>query len=344
MAIIGIETLVYGVEDLPESARFFEDFGLPLHKRDANFAHFRLSQGSNVHIRPLNDPWFLKSEQVGLGVRECIWGVDSQESFDELVTDLRRDHDIHLDPDGSARFVTSFGQALGLKVWGKKPVCSAPSPFNSPGRINRVNETRKWIRRAIPTTIQHVVWSFPDVNQTLAFYRDRLGFRLSDIQLGSGVYVRADGATDHHNIFIADASFKALGFDGTIRFHHANFGVEDIDEIMVGKNYMERRGWPKSSWGLGRHRISSGAFLYLKSPAGGEAEYGADIDVLDDRWMPRVWEGIFGSHIFMHDLPVFMQHEIEWNVGFCDPMSRYPAATTPGKSAAPPAQAAVTMA
>lgn len=344
MAVVGIETLVYGVEDLPGSTRFFEDFGLPLRRRSDDVAHFRLANGGNVHIRRIDDPWFLPSEQVGLGVRECIWGVDSQESFDEMVADLGRDHDIRLDANGTARLVTAFGQALGLKVWTKRPVHSAPSPFNSPGRINRVNELRKWIRRAIPTTIQHVVWSFPDVNEALDFYRDRLGFRLSDIQLGSGVYVRADGAPDHHNIFLADAQATVLGFDGTIRFHHANFGVEDIDEIMVGKNHMERRGWPKSSWGLGRHRISSGAFLYLECPAGGEAEYGADVDVLDDRWMPRVWEARFGSNIFMHDLPVFLQDEIEWNVGFCDPMARYPAADTPGRSAAPSAQAAVTMA
>lgn len=343
MAIIGIESLVYGVEDFAESVRFFEDFGLPLHKRSDDFAHFKLSQGSNVHIRLLDDPWFLKSEQVGLGVRECIWGVDSQESLDELITDLRRDHDVRIDADGSARIVTHFGQALGFKVWNKKPVYTAPSQFNSPGRINRVNEMRKWIRRAIPTCIQHVVWSFPDVNQTLDFYRDRLGFRLSDIQLGSGVYIRAGGAQDHHNIFIADASAKFLGFDGTIRFHHANFGVEDIDELMVGKNYVERKGWPKSSWGLGRHRISSGAFLYIKCPAGGEAEYGADIDVVDDRWMPRIWEARFGSNIFMHDLPVFLQDEVEWNVGFCDPMAHYPAADTPGESVAPSAQSAVTI-
>jgi len=344
MAIVGIHSLVYGVDDLAESVRFFEDFGLPLKARSENHAHFRLEEGSNVVVRRMDDAWFLKSEQVGIGVRECVWGVDTQESFDTLLADLARDHAIVMDPDGTARLVTRFGQALGLKVWNRKPVNRAPSPFNSPGRINRINETRKWIRRAVPATIQHVVWGFPDVNETLEFYRDRLGFRLSDVQLGAGVYIRADGAGDHHSLFIADAQASVLGFDGTIRFHHANFGVEDMDEIMVGKNYMERRGWPRSTWGLGRHRISSGAFLYLKCPAGGEAEYGADIDVLDDRWMPRVWEATFGSNIFMHDLPVFLQHEIEWNVGFCKPETNYPAADTPGESVAPSAQAAVSIA
>lgn len=324
MAIIGIATLVYGVDHFADSVRFFEDFGLPLVKASDDFARFRLAQGCEVHIRQLGDPWFMPSAQLGAGVRECIWGVDTQENFDALLADLRRDHEVRLQ-DGVARFVTAFGQPIGLTVWHKLPVHTAPTPFNSPGNINRVNETRKWIRRAIPTTIQHVVWSFPDVNQALDFYRDRLGFRLADIQLGAGVYVRAGGAPDHHNLFIADASNAALGFDGTIRFHHANYGVEDIDELMVGKNFMERHGWPKSSWGMGRHRISSGAFLYLKCPAGGEAEYGADIDVLDDRWAPRIWEARFGSNIFIHDLPTFLQDEVQWQVGFCEPDAHYPA-------------------
>lgn len=324
MAINGIATVVYGVDDFSESVRFFEDFGLPLYKKTENFAHFKVAQGSSIHIRLLDDPWFQESKQMGIGVQECIWGVDTQESFDELLTDLRRDHEITVDADGVARFVTHFGQAIGFKVWTKKTYFSAPSPSNSPGRVNRVNELRKWIRRAIPSNIQHVVWSFPDVNETMDFYRDRLGFKLSDVQIGVGVYLRGGGAQEHHNIFIADATSKVLGFDGTIRFHHVNFGVEDIDELMVGKIYVERRGWPKSSWGLGRHRISSGAFLYLKCPAGGEAEYGADIDVLDDRWVPRIWEASFGSNIFMHNLPVFLQEEVEWNIGFCEPTAKYP--------------------
>jgi len=324
MAINGIATLVYGVDDFAESVRFFEDFGLPLVRANDEVARFCLAEGSEVHIRRLDDPWFLHSAQQGIGVRECLWGVDTQENFNELAADLRRDHEVRLEADGTARFVTAFGQVIGLKVRQKQPVSTAPSPFNSPGNHNRINENRKWLRRAVPSTIQHVVWSFPDVNVALDFYRDRLGFRLTDVQLGSGVYVRASGAPDHHNIFIADASNKALGFDGSLRFHHANFGVEDIDELMVGKNYMERRGWPHSSWGMGRHRISSGAFLYLKCPAGGEAEYGADIDVLDDRWMPRVWEAFFGSNIFIHDVPVFLQNEVQWQIGFCEPTARYP--------------------
>ena len=41
----------------------------------------------------------------------------------------------------------------------------------------------------------------------------QLGFRLSDIQEGFGVFARADGATDHHNIYFLNANlpFPGLG-------------------------------------------------------------------------------------------------------------------------------------
>lgn len=338
MAIVGIESVVYGVEKAQEfndAARFFEDFGLALVRRDdgAPLVHFRVESGANIYIRMLDDPWFLNSEQIGTGVRECIWGVDTQENFDALIADLGQDHDIKMDADGTARLVTKFGQALGFKMWTQKPVFAATSPINTHGNINRINETRKWLKRAIPKTINHIVWSFPDVNETLDFYRGRLKFRLTEIQLGSGVYIRADGAGNHHHIFLADASNATLGFNGRIQFHHVNYGVEDLDEMMVGKNYLERRGWPKSSWGLGRHRLSSGLFMYHNCPAGGVAEYGADIDYLDDRWVPRVWDQLFGFINYLHDMPPFiMERELDWNFGFCDPMDYYPPAIPQGRA------------
>lgn len=340
MAIVGIESLVYGVDDFDSSTRFFEDFGLPLYVRDdkQQVSHFKLADGSNVYIRNLNDPWFQNCVMEGTGVKECIWGVDSIESLENIVASLSQDHDIKTESDGTVRLLTHFGQAIGFKVWNKKNLHCSPSLTNSPGQNNRINETVKWIRRAIPQCLQHVVWAFPDVNEALLFYRDRLNFRLSEVQLGSGVYIRADGVTDHHSIFLADAFCKPLGFNGSLQFHHANFGVESIDEIMVGKNYMERRGWAKSKFGLGRHRISSGAFVYLPCPAGGEAEYGADIDAIDDRWMPRVWEQLFGFHIYVHNLPEFVMHDVEWNVGFCNPDTLYPEANSPIETIVPAAQ------
>ena len=63
---------------------------------------------------------------------------------------------------------------------------------------------------------------------------------------------------------------------------------------------------------LGRHRLTSAAFLYIHVPElGGDMEYGADCDMVDDGWKPRIWDGAFGTAIYMTNLPEFMKAEAE---------------------------------
>lgn len=323
MAIIGVESILYGVDDVARSTRFFEDFGLPLVSKSERLGHFRLQEGSSVFIRKLGDPELPRSGVVGAGGQQVIWGVDCQRSLDELAADLGRDHDLITDADGTLHFLTTFGLYIGLRVFQKRPVVYAPDGVNATGHVTRLNTMRKWKRRARPTTIQHVVWAVPDVNEAWVFFRDRLRFRLSDIQPGLGVFGRCEGASDHHNVYFLDASAAALGQDNKLRWHHANFGVEDIDEIMIGANHMERAGWDKSHWGLGRHRIASALFFYLPCPAGGEAEYGADSDRLDDNWVPRIWNPNFGFVSFLTNMPAFLRSAPDWDVRYCDPNDLY---------------------
>ena len=144
--------------------------------------------------------------------------------------------------------------------------------------------------------------------------RDRLGFRLSDSQAGFGKYLRAPASISHHDILLLNANAPLPGNNGTLQFDHTNFSVEDIDEIMVGANYMTRKGWSPSHLGLGRHRIDSALFYYLPCPAGGEAEYGADADAVDDSWIPRHWSNpMFGYAHFVSNLPPFLLDEPSWD-------------------------------
>lgn len=329
MAIIGIETVLYGVKDVAESTRYFVDFGLPLLEKSDQHAHFRLDEGSNVILRAIDDPRIPKSDLVGYGVHEVIWGVDRQDSLVRLLEDLGSDREIRVDPDGTAHCLTDDGMAIGFRLYRKSPVHTAPDPVNSPGNINRVNTTRKWKLKARPKTIQHVVFQTPDFEGAWRFYRDRLGFRLSDWQKGAGIFARADGAHDHHNIYFLNSKLGLFGEDDKLRFDHVNYGVEDIDEIMVGTNHMERQGWSKSAWGLGRHRIASSLFMYLECPAGGRAEYGADSDCLDDQWVPRLWNPVFGGFTFVHNMPAFvLEQTIPWEWDY------FPG-TTPGSEPSP---------
>jgi catechol 2,3-dioxygenase-like lactoylglutathione lyase family enzyme len=324
MAINGIETVLYGVNDVAACTRYFVDFGLPLLDQGAGFAHFRMDEGSNVIIRHIDDPAIPKSCLVGTGACEVTWGVDRQESLDALVKELGRDRPIRREADGSVHCLTDEGQAIAFKVFQKSPVESAPDPVNSPGNTNRLNQHRKWKVKARPKTILHVVFQVPDVEKSWEFYRDRLGFRLSDIQKTFGIFGRASGATDHHNIYFLNAKLPFPGLDGQFRFDHVNYGVEDLDEIMVGANYMQRQGWPPSVWGLGRHLIASSLFMYLPCPTGGQAEYGADSDMIDDSWVPRVWNPMFGFFSFVTNMAPYMLDAAPWEVAYAD-------GYTPGK-------------
>lgn len=315
MTIIGIESLIYGVDDVAESTRFFEDFGLPLAGTDGAVSIFRLDEGSQIVIRHKDDPALPTSALTGTGVREVVWGVDSQNGLDTLAADLGTDRTLFRDDDGTVHFTTDFGLPMALRLYAKKAVASAPDPVNAPGHVRRLNQHRKWRLRARPKVIAHVVFALPGHEAASQFMIDRMGFRLSDTQRGVGTYLRAGGTNNHHNLLLLNAHAPFPDMDGTMRFHHANFGVEDIDEIMVGANHMVRQGWEASHLGLGRHRIDSALFYYLPCPAGGEAEYGADGDYVDDSWVPRHWTNpLFGYASFVHNLPGFLMQAPSWDV------------------------------
>jgi catechol 2,3-dioxygenase-like lactoylglutathione lyase family enzyme len=317
MAILGIECLIYGVEDVEKSCRFFEDFGLRLAAPAAGVGRFDLPEGSHVLIHHRDDPALPQSSLVGDGVREVIWGVDTEAALEALVAGLSTDRKVKRDRDGTAHFLTDFGLAMGIRLWAKKPVLSAPDPLNAPGSVRRLNQQRKWRLRAYPKAIAHVVFAVPDYQAGYAFMRDRLGFRLSDNQRGFGMYLRADGTNNHHNLLLLNAAAPFPGMDGMHRFHHANFAVEDIDEIMVGANHMVRCGWEPSHLGLGRHRIDSALFYYIPCPGGGEAEYGADADYVDDGWVPRDWHApLFAYAHYVHNLPPFLMKPPAWDFSY----------------------------
>jgi len=317
MPITGIAELTYGVDELDPCIRFLEAFGLTRRESSDEHAVFEVVSGQRVNLYRLGDARIPESQLVGAGVHECVWAVASLADLDGLVSDLSRDHEISSDGHGTVHFVTDFGQAIGLKVFQPRPFVCSPSPSNAPGKISRLNVPRKWPSRAIPKTINHIVWGFRDVNEAFAFYRERLGFRLTDVQKGVGLYIRAGRSTNHHNIMLADADVTVFGFNGKFEFHHANFGVEDLDEIMAGKNFLQRQGFGDNGWGFGRHRVSSELFLYMPSPLGGEVEYGADCDQVNEQWRPRVWGASFAAFTFVHDMPDWLkEREPDWDVTY----------------------------
>jgi catechol 2,3-dioxygenase-like lactoylglutathione lyase family enzyme len=288
MSLLGVQSLVYGVDDLDTCTRFYTDFGLELAEVDSSMARFELAEGSSVTLRRRDDPALPPPFLGDAGPREIIWGVGSQASLDSVAADLQRDRAVHVDADGTVHCTDDSGIRIGFKVFRRRPLgVAGTQDENNPSRVVRWNRHRKWYERASPKQINHVVFGVPNIDAAVAFYTHRLGFRVTDIMRGFGMFMRCDGRNDHHNLFL----FRAP----KILFSHVSFAVETIDELMVGANDMQRRGW-KSDVGLGRHRISSLMFYYIGNPAGGQSEYSADSDYLTDEWKPRLWDASFGHY------------------------------------------------
>ncbi|WP_066555967.1 VOC family protein [Croceicoccus bisphenolivorans] len=314
MPICSIERITYGVSDLAASARFYDDFGLKAVSRSDSKVVYRLDEGSKVILLCDDDPSLPTHHYEGSGVREVTYGVDAVDDLEHYAARVGVDRDVRWGEDGqSIHFIGPENIPLALRVWRRKPVLYAPDPVNAPDNVKRLNQHRRWRVRAKPKTINHVVWRVADMHACMEFWRDRLDFRMTDYQVNAGIFVRPEGANQHHTNYFQRA--EALP-PFTLGFDHVCFGVEDIDEILAGSNYMERRGYTSPLNGVGRHRIASALFCYFDNPAGGMAEYGADTDYLDDQWVPRVWEARFGAFSWTNHILPFLPEEVPWEVSF----------------------------
>ncbi len=55
MNIVGLDSLIYGVDDIDAAIRFHEDWGLELLERGVSGADFALADGTTVHVRRADD-------------------------------------------------------------------------------------------------------------------------------------------------------------------------------------------------------------------------------------------------------------------------------------------------
>ena len=314
MPILGVCEVVYGVEDMDTCGRFWNDYGLKEVATDDDSRLFTVDSTAKIRIAPVDSALLPAANFPGSGVRRTYWGVDTPESLDALAARLAKVTEVTRE-GGDVLFIDCDGNPMGLRVWQKKQVMYRPDAVNAPDAVIRLNQHRKWRLRAAPKTINHIVYWSDDYVRSYEWYRDNLGFRMSDHSKANGVFARADGTYEHHSMFWVTTGHPGRG--GSKGYAHIAFGVEDIDEIMVGANYMMDKGWSNErpfAASLNRHRISSALYYYFPCPCGGDAEYHADTDYLDDSWVPRVWEIKFGASMWGSESPGFFSKGISCDV------------------------------
>lgn len=286
MTITRVESLTYGVEDMGAAMRFFEDWGLEKLDGGAAGATFRTRENQIVRLRPADDPSLPAAPDRGATLREAVWGVDTADALQAIAGELGRDREVGADPDGTlhSRDDSGFAVAFGLADAVAAPV-DAPA-VNVNRSVNRVNRRVVADRRARPIRIGHIVYLVPEEGReaAVAFYRDRLGFRLSDRIERLGAFLRCEGAWDHHSLFLMWVRKTVTAFD------HAAFELPDFDDVFVGGLHMKAQGW-QSHDGPGRQATGSHVYWHFECPAGGTTEYFTDMDRFDETWEPGAGAG-----------------------------------------------------
>jgi catechol-2,3-dioxygenase len=296
MAIVRIEELRYGVEEMGECVRFFSDVGLEPIEVTGERASFRTPVNQYVHLLPADHPDLPKTPVSGPMLREVVWGVDSAEALDRLAAALRTDRAVRFE-HGEIHSHDESGFGIGFRVALPHAVEVTPQPANVLGHVERRNEEFHPHGRARPIRIIHVAFDITAQSRESAtrFYVDRLGFRSIDTVLPMGSFMQCEGDIEHHNFLLCHRPDR-------LAINHIALEVRDIDEVVEGGNHMTQAGW-KESRRLGRHNLGSNVFRMFHSPCGGRIEFASDMDRMDKTFTPRLWEKTPPHNLWMLKFP-----------------------------------------
>ena len=287
MKITGVESVTYGCADAKTAGRFLADLGFERIEDGATGATFRLPDNATVILRALSDKSLPRAPVEGDTARELTWGVDGGDELKRIADGLAKDREVKETPDGALHTADDLGHAIAFRVAAKQPLALTPPVTNAPGARPRRNRRADGTEIRVPKIqrMAHVgYWAPGDLDRNMAFYVDRLGFRVTEYIRGVGAFMRAAGSNEHHDIFLARRGERR-------GFQHASYEVRDVDEVMLLGNHMESRGW-ETHFGPGRHIFGSNIFWYLWHPAGALLEITADLDWVDDGWTTRYHDGL----------------------------------------------------
>jgi catechol 2,3-dioxygenase-like lactoylglutathione lyase family enzyme len=299
MNIVGLEALVFGVEDMAAGKKYLRDYGLQEVEASAVGGTYEALDGSAVVLRHASDPSLPPSNAPSPNLRETVYGVADAATLRALADNLATDRAVHFDADGTLHAVDDGGYAIAFRVTRRRTII-APHiginvPGQAPGRAPNVCAADK-AEKISPRSLSHVVYFVPDVKKAEAFYQDRLGFRVTDRFIGLGPFMRPQGTLEHHTLFMIQ-SFN----DHMVGMNHFTFHLGSAHEVLHAGWRFAQQGY-KSFWGPGRHIMGSNYFWYFNSPFGGTMEFDADMDLHDDSWTPRAMPpGADNSQIFLFE-------------------------------------------
>ncbi|MDI9953942.1 VOC family protein [Rhodococcus sp. IEGM 1305] len=280
MALHGLGKVTLGVPNVDETIAYYVEFGLE-HREGGVFA--TRNGGEQLEI-------------VHAPARRLVELTVAADDPDDIASISARLAGLGVATRQNGTSVSAVEPVTGTRVRAQvrsriviEPAVAA-TPYNGPGRIDRWGRAPFLTRTepVRPRKLGHAVLGSTDLETTMRFFTDGLGFKVSDYMGDKAAFLRC--SVEHHNVLVMAAPVSFM--------HHTSWQVDDIDEVGRGAHTMLENNPERHIWGLGRHYAGANFFWYLKDPAGNFSEYYSDMDTVpeDELWSPEVLHGLQGLY------------------------------------------------
>ena len=257
----GLRSIELNVFNLKDSAEFYRKaWGLDDVKLTNGAAYLRAT-GPNHHVVALH-------EKPRAGLAAINFSAADKATVDALHAKITASgatvhsapHDLPGEAGGGYGFEVASPEGQNIRI--SSDVASHSDIIDDPSR---------------PACLNHVVINVADHDKQLAFFRDILGFKLSDNN-GHMSFIRC--SANHHSIALAESQGPSQ--------NHAAFEMHDFVSLMQGVGRM-RLAEHEVGWGVGRHSgPGRNIFSYFVDPNGFAIEYTTEVEQVDDSYPTRM--------------------------------------------------------
>ena len=280
---IKVKDIAYGrlrSPDLDVQEEFLTEFGMERVERTNDALYMRGTDPDQfLHVTHKGDPGFVgfayyASSEEDLERLSKAPGASGVENMDEPGAGKR----VRLTEPNGYQIEVVYGQEQHEPIPVRfQRLNMGPESENRAGELMRIHTGRSRVKR-----MGHGVIGAPNLQETVAWYREMLGFICTDdVYAGEknnimGSFNRCDQGDDYvdHHVFFCIQADKA----GLNQF---SFEVADVDDVFTGHEYLKSLDKYEHMWGLGRHLLGSQIYDYWADPYGRIHEHWSDSDRLN---------------------------------------------------------------
>ena len=283
MAWIKATDIAYGrfrAPDLDVMEEFLTNFGLVRSDRTPTALYMRgTDPPHHVHITEKGEPkvvglaYYAASEDDLARLAKAP-GASAVEAIDEPGGGKR----VRLtEPNGYQIEVVHGIAMLPAIVTRRQKLNTGEEPLSRAGELMRLPRGPSHVKR-----VAHGVFMTPKFEETLAWFRETLGFICSDdVYAGEkSNLIGSFNRCDRGDIYVDHHVFFCLRHEKT-GLNHLSFEVPDIDDVAMGHDHLKQSGKYEHMWGIGRHVLGSQVYDYWADPWGRVHEHWADSDRLN---------------------------------------------------------------